>query len=327
MRHKSSKNSQGRRVDDSEIFGTTRQQDAMEFFVYVFTELDDETNRLRDRPSKVPQPEPSKDKSQLDLAIQYWDLHSRVNDSIIDKYWRALEALIVRCDRCGHVVTQYENKDMLILNLPKRSHPVTMEALLQNYFSNELLDSYKCDKCAHVGCCRRGPKMARMPDLLCVCFARFEVNEYGRRSKISTTVDFPIRELDMTPYTIQGQQAYSSLLANSNDNRNLAVAPPTTTIQTDDHHFTKPFKYEAYAVVQHGGELTGGHYISIIRDEPHGPDGSSRWHVADDARLSEITVGPNRNDKGSQFLYRQSQHWTSMEAYMVFYQRKDVGLV
>lgn len=349
LRHKSSKNSQGKRVDDSEVFGTTRQQDAMEFFVYVFTELDDETNRLRDRPSKVPQPEPSQNKTQLDLAIQYWDLHSRVNDSIIDKYWRALEALIVRCDRCGHVVTQYENKDMLILNLPKRSQPVTMEELLHTYFSNELLDSYKCDNCAHVGCCRRGPKMARLPDLLCVCFARFEVNEYGRRSKISTTVDFPIRELDMTPYTIQGQQAYSSLLANGNGNgssnintngsnssngssgsgnNNLAATTsPSASIAANDHHFTKPFKYEAYAVVQHGGELTGGHYISIIRDEPHGPDGSSRWHVADDAKISEITVGPARTDKGSQFLYRQSQHWTSMEAYMVFYQRKDVGLV
>ncbi|KUI53076.1 Ubiquitin carboxyl-terminal hydrolase 4 [Cytospora mali] len=299
----------GKRVDDSEIFGTTRQQDAMEFFVYVFTELDDETNRLRDRPSKVPQPEPSKGKTQLDLAIQYWDLHSRVNDSLIDKYWRTLEALIVRCDRCGHVVTQYENKDMLILNLPKRSHPVTMEDLLQTYFSNELLDSYKCDNCAHVGCCRRGPRLARLPDLLCVCFARFEVNEYGRRSKISTTVDFPIRELDMTPYTIQGQQAYSSLLSNGNGSGNLAVTSPSAAIRADDHHFTKPFKYEAYAVVQHGGELTGGHYISIIRDEPHGPDGTSRWHVADDSKISEIT------------------HWSSMEAYMVFYQRKDVGLV
>ncbi|KAJ0108213.1 hypothetical protein N8I77_011580 [Diaporthe amygdali] len=328
LRQKSSRNSQGKRVHESQILGTHRQQDAMEFFGYVFTELDDETNRFRDRPSEVPQPTPSKTKSLTDLAIQYWDLHSRVSDSIIDKYWRITEVVIVRCDHCGHVVTKYSNKDMQFLSLPQSSEPVMIEDLLQRDYSNEHLDDYTCDNCSSKGHCWKGTKLARLPDFLCVCFTRFEKNdESARFSKITTTVDFPIRELDLTPYTVQGQQAYSSLLTNGHAGTS-AVTSPTSTIPTDDHHFNKPFRYEAYAVVQHGGELNSGHYVAAIRDEPHGPDGTSKWHVADDARISELAVGPSRSDKGSQFLHRQSQHWGGgMQAFMVFYQRKDAELV
>lgn len=330
LRQKSSRNSQGKRVPESQILGTNRQQDAMEFFGYVFTELDDETNRFRNRPSEVPQPQPSKTKSLTDLAIQYWDLHSRVSDSIVDKYWRITEVVIVRCDHCGHVVTKYSNKDMQFLSLPQSSVPVTMEDLLQRDYSNEHLDDYKCDNCSSKGHCWRGTKLARLPDFMCVCFTRFEKNdESARFSKITTTVDFPIRELDLTPYTVQGQQAYSSLLANGNGGSTPAVRSPTSTIPTDDHHFNKPFRYEAYAVVQHGGELSSGHYVSVIRDEPHGADGNSKWHVANDESIVDLTVGPSRTDKGSQFLYRQNLHYNSnpMQAFMVFYQRKDAELV
>lgn len=328
LRQKSSRNSQGKRVHESQVLGTNRQQDAMEFFGYVFSELDDETNRFRNRPQEVPQPQPSKTKSLTDLAIQYWDLHSRVSDSIVDKYWRITEVVIVRCDHCGHVVTKYSTKDMQFLSVPQSSAPVTMEDLLQRDYSNEHLDDYTCDNCSTKGHCWKGIKLARLPDFMCVCFTRFEKNdESARLSKITTPVDFPIRELDLTPYTVQGQQAYSSLLTNGHPGT-PAVRSPTSTIPTDDHHFNKPFRYEAYAVVQHGGELSSGHYVSVIRDEPHGADGNSKWHVADDAKIIDLTVGPSRTDKGSQFLYKQNIHWGSpMQAFMVFYQRKDAELV
>lgn len=331
LRQKSSRNSQGRRVPEREVLGTNRQHDATEFLNYVFNELDDETNRFRNRPSEVPQPQPSKTKSITDLAIQYWDLHSRVSDSIVDKYWRRTEVVIVRCDHCGHVVTKFENKDIQFLTLPQSSAPVTMEDLMQTYYANEHLEDYRCDKCSSRGHCWKATKLARLPDFLCVSFARFEKSFEMQDespslsfSKITTTVDFPIRELDLTPHTIQGQQAYSSLLTNGHP----GTPSPTSVIQTDDHQFNKPFRYEAYAVVQHGGELSSGHYIGVIRDEPHGPDGNSRWHIVNDESISDITIGPARTDKGSQFLYRQgSQYGSPMQAFMVFYQRKDAELV
>ncbi|POS73367.1 ubiquitin carboxyl-terminal hydrolase [Diaporthe helianthi] len=329
LRQKSSRNSQGQRVPDNLVLGTNRQQDAMEFLLYVFAELDDETNRFRNRPSEVPQPQPSKTKSLTDLAIQYWDLHSRVSDSIIDKYWRITEVVIVSCDQCGHVVTKYSNKDMQFLSLPQQTGPVLMEDLLRKDYTDELLEDYTCDNCAVKGRCRKGSRLARLPDLLCVCFTRFEKHGDGARfSKITTPVDFPIRELDLTPYTIQGSQQTSPLLANGHHHQMAGMRSPVSTIPTDDHHFNRPFKYEAYAVVQHGGELNSGHYVSIIRDEPHGPDGNSKWHVADDSRILDVTVGSSRSDKGSQFLYKQDRHWGSgMQAFMVFYQRKDAELV
>lgn len=233
-------------------------------------------------------------------------------------------------------------KNHLVLSLPETNQPQSIEGLLNNYFAPEALEDYKCDGCGLKGTCKRTPRFARLPDLLCVFFGRFE----NKLRKNTVYIDFPHRDLDLTPWTIQGgqQQQYSSLLTgpvkppqptsttngtahNNNSSTQQPLTSPTAPA-IDDHHFTKPFKYDAYAVIQHGGQLVGGHYVAIIRDGPEGPDGKSQWRIADDSRLSAHEVGPGRSDPGTKFLFRQNRHWaTAMDAYMVFYQRKDVGLV
>lgn len=288
-----------------QVLGGDRQMDAHEFLVRLFTELSDETNQHRDRPDEV-LPPPPKNKSILEGAVDIWNLYSQANNSIIDKYWQTLECLITRCDRCGHVTYRVDPpKNHLVLSLPETTQPQSIEGLLNNYFSAEVLDDYKCDGCGRTGTCHRTPRFARLPDLLCIVFGRFE----NRMRKNGVFVDFPHRDLDLTPYTIQGQQPYTSLLASPASATDQPLTSPTTSIA--DHHFTKPFRYDAYAVVQHGGQLLGGHYISIIRD-----GGPEEWRVADDSRIQPVAL-----TKG--LLQRRD----GMDAYMVFYQRKDIGLV
>ncbi|KAF3761984.1 cysteine proteinase [Cryphonectria parasitica EP155] len=306
-----SKGFKGQRPED-QILGGDRQMDAHEFLVRLFTELSDETNQHRDRPDEILPPPPT-NKSILEGAVDIWNLYSQANNSIIDKYWQTLECLITRCDRCGHVAYRVDPpKNHLVLSLPETNQPQSIEGLLSNYFSAEALDDYKCDGCGRTGACRRTPRFARLPDLLCIVFGRFE----NRLRKNSVYIDFPHRDLDLTPYSIQGQQPYSSSLLTSNSTRttgNATDQPLTspTAANITDHHFTKPFKYDAYAVVQHGGQLLGGHYISIIREG--GPD---EWRIADDSRIQPIGLTKT-------LLQRQG----GMDAYMVFYQRKDIGLV
>lgn len=330
--------------------------DAHELLLRLFLEMHDETNRRRDRPD-VGLPPPDPRKSILEGAYDLWNLYSQANDSIIDKYWQTLECLITRCETCQHVTYRIDPpKNHLVLSLPETNQPQSIEGLLNNYFAPEVLDDYKCDGCGLKGTCKRTPRFARLPDLLCVFFGRFE----NKMRKNTVYIDFPHRDLDLTPWSIQAggpssSGASSSLLtgpvrplsaitngghghdpATANGTSTSSTSPSdatnattatTTTMQTD-HHFTRPFKYDAYAVIQHGGQLVGGHYVAILRDGPEGPDGKSPWRVADDARLSAHEVGPGRGDPGTKFLFRQNRHWaTAMDAYMVFYQRKDVGMV
>lgn len=316
--------------------------DAHELLLRLFLEIHDETNRHRDRPD-VGLPPPDPRKSILEGAYDIWNLYSQANDSIIDKYWQTLECLITRCETCSHVTYRVDPpKNHLVLSLPETNQPQSIEGLLNNYFAPEILDDYKCDGCGLKGTCKRTPRFARLPDLLCVFFGRFE----NKMRKNTVYIDFPHRDLDLTPWSIQNNQpgagsSSSSLLTGpvkplsaitngtggSNGSHHAPPPPPPETI-INDHHFTRPFKYDAYAVIQHGGQLVGGHYVAILRDGPEGPDGKSQWRIADDARLSAQEVGPGRSDAGTKFLYRQSRHWaTAMDAYMVFYQRKDVGMV
>lgn len=328
LRQITSKGYKGQRPED-QILGGDRQMDAHEFLVRIFTELSDETNQHRHRPDEILPPPPS-NKPILEGAVDIWNLYSQANNSIIDKYWQTLECLVTRCDRCGHVAYRVDPpKNHLVLSLPETSQPQSIEGLLNNYFAPEILDDYKCDGCGRTGTCHRTPRFARLPDLLCIVFGRFE----NRMRKNSVYIDFPHRDLDLTPYSIQGQQPYStpsSFVAPNNfknnnynpkangfnnhhpHNNNTEQPLSTPTTHIPDHHFTKPFKYDAYAVVQHGGQLLGGHYISIIRDAA-GPD---EWRIADDSRIS--AVGHSKT-----LLQRQN----GMDAYMVFYQRKDIGLV
>lgn len=348
LRHITSKGFRGHQQRPDQILGGDRQMDAHELLLRLFLEMHDETNRHRNRPD-VGLPPPPRNKSILEGAYDIWNLYTQANDSIIDKYWQTLECLITRCETCQHVTYRVDPpKNHLVLSLPETTQPQTIEGLLNNYFAPEILDDYKCDGCGLKGTCKRTPRFARLPDLLCVFFGRFE----NKLRKNTVYIDFPHRDLDLTPWSIQGggQQQYSSLLtgplkppqpppatngtaaaAAAGTANNSATQQPLTSptaAPINDHHFTKPFKYDAYAVIQHGGQLVGGHYVAVVRDGPEGPDGKSQWRIADDERLSAHEVGPGRSDAGSKFLFRQNRHMsTDMDAYMVFYQRKDVGLV
>lgn len=298
-----------------QILGGNRQMDAHELLLRLFLELHDETNRNRDRPD-VGLPPPPANKSILEGAVDIWNLYRKANDSIIDKYWQTLECLITRCETCGHVTYRVDPpKNHIVLSLPETNQPQSIESLLNNYFAEEHLEDYKCDGCGLKGGCKRMPRFARLPDLLCVFFGRFE----NKLRKNNVYIDFPHHNLDLTPYSIQGRN-------DQGRSEPTQVASPTTPV-VNDHHFTKPFRYDAYAVIQHGGQLVGGHYVAVVREGPEGPDGKSRWRVADDSRVTTQEVGPGRNDPGTKFLFRQGRHWsTPMDAYMVFYQRKDVGM-
>ena len=161
-----------------------------------------------------------------------------------------------------------------------------MEASLQAFTHAEDMADYKCDKCGHKGSSIREQRFARLPDLLCLQIRRFDSTE----NKDHTEVEFPLRDLDMSPYFLRDKPG-----------------------NVDDHHFKGSFIYDAYAVVIHSGGLRSGHYWSYVRDE-YASD-QTQWHRFNDETVTPYSV---RTQDDMRRLYKDG----AGTAYIVFYQRR-----
>jgi len=87
-------------TDENAQFGGHQQQDAQEFMSFVMDQLHDETNLARDRGGHVEQPS-TRGRTVLQAAAAYWEGHTRLNRSLVDRYWRGLDVGTVRCLECG----------------------------------------------------------------------------------------------------------------------------------------------------------------------------------------------------------------------------------
>lgn len=288
-------------------FGGSAQQDASEFISFLFDHVHDETNRKRDRAGKLqnsdyPFPVDGKVISQ---AAGFWKAYSDLNDSLIDKYWRGVETSIQTCKKCGYLMITYNTFDALNLAFPDSDvGSTTLAELLRAYTKTEMPEGYRCDRCTTVSSTSKQTRLVRLPDILCMSFGRFTTKDGTTPQKINAVVSFPISNLDMTPWTVQGGNAESI----KND-----VGP--------EHQFRAPFVYDCQSVVVHGGTLRAGHYRAFVRDDEGGVNGKDpgAWHLFNDDRITACRVGTNERGDMTQKVYSESP---TTNAYMVFYQRR-----
>jgi len=103
--------------------------------------------------------------------------------------------------------------------------------------------------------------------VLIIHLKRFLYVQGRFRQKINTFVEFPLTALNMGPY--------------------LVDPPPT------------PLLYDLYAVINHRGSISGGHYTAFIRSD-------DKWYCCDDSR-----VYPAR-----------AESVVTAAAYVLFYRRR-----
>jgi ubiquitin carboxyl-terminal hydrolase 8 len=126
---------------------------------------------------------------------------------------------------------------------------------------------------------------------------RFRNDDYGRVArKVHTVIDFPLRGLDMSPYTLPPPDA-------AEQQRIAQAAAPTE--MAPDPAMTPPYVYDAYAVLQHiGSDLTHGHYTTAVRDRM-----KKVWRKYNDTIVRDIEPTGLQN----------------REAYILFYERTAAG--
>ncbi|KAG0305025.1 Ubiquitin carboxyl-terminal hydrolase 33 [Dissophora globulifera] len=130
---------------------------------------------------------------------------------------------------------------------------IKLQDCLASFCATEELtgeDRYRCTQCDALNDCRKTFRITQLPETLCIHLKRFRYDTYS--SKINTYVQFPLEDLDMTPF-----------------------------FKSTDPNELRNTKYDLYGMVRHRGVVGGGHYIGYTR---HATDGS--WYEFDDTYVT-----------------------------------------
>jgi ubiquitin carboxyl-terminal hydrolase 2/21 len=107
-----------------------------------------------------------------------------------------------------------------------------------------------------------------LPDILVIDIKRFNYYNYSKKNQV--LVEFPLENLDLSPYVI-GYNKHT-------------------------------YKYDLYGVCNHSGSTMGGHYTSFVKNA------NDKWYHFNDTRVSEVQdINTIISPKAYCFFYRKKQ--------------------
>lgn len=297
-------------------FGDGTQHDSSEFlFDFVFSQLDNETNRSRDttfvnysQPGedlKKANKEKARTLSPTDLAIESWRLYTSFRDTIMTSYWGVLHVDRNICQTCHDSVDSFGYSNYLDLGITGSDHDryLTLRELLDEQYNTKEIRradggiGYECgsEKGEQHMCKEAFTKLARLPPLLAIRFKRWDHSG----AKVLRKIKFEVENLDLSRYTLDHSE-------NGN------------AVKFDG--FGKEHLYDLYAVITHGGASSnGGHYIAHVRD--NADKEGVRWFVCNDKDVYKRVVGSRTNTPLERDWYDCANKFTP---FVIFYKRKDI---
>ncbi|KAJ1936320.1 ubiquitin-specific protease doa4 [Kickxella alabastrina] len=221
-----------------------------------------------------------------------WERYIRRNWSIMTSIFQGQVQSRLTCLLCKHTSTTYFTFTELSVPIPtpeakpssaavlsrksssKSSTPVSIYQCLDAFSGSEILDGdnkWHCPRCKTRRKASKRMLISRLPLVLIVHLKRFSTIGHFRE-KLETNAVFPTRQLQMDTYMMPDARQQS-----------------TTS-------------YNLYAVANHYGTLSSGHYTASVFNGLRG-----QWNYFDDTR-----VAPVPEDKVA-----------SSAAYMLFYVRNQ----
>ena len=169
-------------------------------------------------------------------------------------------------------VELHESLDMARKNLNSESSDnVTIyDCLDQDKVGSRLEagNEWYCGQCKNHVLATKKLELYRLPKILCFHFKRFKQKGYST-DKITKTIDFPLEGLDLSRY----------------------------------YRGTEGAIYDCYAVSNHFGSLSFGHYTAYCKNKETG-----QWYDFDDSRVSPVS--------GNRDI-------VSNAAYVIFYEKRE----
>ncbi|KAJ8480386.1 hypothetical protein OPV22_024113 [Ensete ventricosum] len=161
------------------------------------------------------------------------------NKALEDYYIGLLNTLPVVCQQYSKGYQEY----------------ITLYACLEAFLTEESLtqeDTWYCPCCKKHQQAVKKLDLWRLPEVMVIHLMRFSYSQH-KENKLETFVDYPVDDLDMSPYVSSGGTDKAS------------------------------YHYRLYAISNHYGSLGGGHYTAYVYDE--GVDG---WFKFDDENVVYI---------------------------------------
>lgn len=237
----------------------------------------------------------------IQSADKAWSRHLEKNNSIITDLFGGMLQSTVECLTCHHRSVCFDPFLDLPVPIPlknsessswlRRNNDVakcTLQDCLESFTAPEILDEenmYSCEKCKVKRKCTKKLSLFHLPRVLVVHIKRFRYTTY-RREKLLTDVNFPVENLNLTPY-----------LSPDRDPENCAMLKDSK----------KQCVYDLIGVAHHSGSLHGGHYVAHCDTNGGNKGKSPSWMCFNDARVSPTSssaiMGPS--------------------AYVLFYRLKD----
>ncbi|KAK5744470.1 ubiquitin-specific protease doa4 [Elasticomyces elasticus] len=290
-------------------FDNEEQQDAKEFLDVVVEWLHQDLNGnwarnpLRGLSEREEMLREGMDKRVV--ARMEWERATHRELSFVYGVFAGQYASKLTCESCGFTSTTYDLMTSISVEIPEKGfggRPPTLDDCLRSFCGEERLrgeERWECPRCRVPREARKRIVLTRAPQVLVVHFKRFRSNGVGRQSsKINTAVDFPLQNLDLTPYFLPTPTA--------DEVREMGKRYRAEDLRFDGS-MIGPFTYDCYAVVRHiGATMQSGHYVTAARDQ-----GRKCWHWYNDTRVEDFRPEEMRGGERLQ----------DGQAYVVFYQR------
>eukprot|EP00072_Mus_musculus_P067194 XP_017168957.1 PREDICTED: ubiquitin carboxyl-terminal hydrolase 2 isoform X4 [Mus musculus] len=271
------------------------QQDAQEFLRFLLDGLHNEVNRVAARPKASPEtldhlPDEEKGRQMWRKYLERED--SRIGDLFVGQLKSSLT-----CTDCGYCSTVFDPFWDLSLPIAKvcsavvptsalrsglsevvtsdldpfplqRGYPeVTLMDCMRLFTKEDILDGDEkptCCRCRARKRCIKKFSVQRFPKILVLHLKRFSESRI-RTSKLTTFVNFPLRDLDLREF--------------ASENTNHAV-------------------YNLYAVSNHSGTTMGGHYTAYCRSPVTG-----EWHTFNDSSVTPMSSSQVRTSDAYLLFY------------------------
>lgn len=255
------------------LFKNYDQQDSSEFLNFVLDGLHEDLNECGNRP-REPALTDEQEKKLECMSIRVastieWERYLKSDFSAVLYFFQGQFASQLRCLECGTTSTTYQSFSVLSLPIPEaynntRVDKIPLEKCFDEFTKLETLDGdnrWHCSKCKALRKSTKKITITRLPQNLIVHLKRFRSGiNYG---KITTFIDYPF-QMDLTKFW------------------------PRVTSEEEAHQLSQlltreqlpPFNYNLYAVANHSGSLTSGHYTAFVWK---GHD--KKWCYFDDTRV------------------------------------------
>ncbi|XP_036931498.1 ubiquitin carboxyl-terminal hydrolase 2a isoform X2 [Acanthopagrus latus] len=240
------------------------QQDAQEFLRFLLDGLHNEVNRVTVRPRGTVEdfdhlPDEEKGKKMWSKYLE------REDSKIVDLFVGQLKSSLT-CSHCGFCSTVFDPFWDLSLPIAKGYGEVSLIDCVRLFTKEDVLDGDEkptCYRCKARRRCTKKFTIQKFPKILVLHLKRF--SEARRTSKLSTFVNFPMKDLDLREF--------------ASENSINAV-------------------YNLYAVSNHSGTTMGGHYTAYCRNP-----NSGEWYTFNDSRVTPMSSSQVRSSDAYVLFY------------------------